>query len=185
MTVIQTIRWSAWDGFEESLEHVDIRADEAGTVAEGVIIGSDDGADFALAYRLLIDRTWQVREARLQVTSGSALHLASDGHGGWQVNGQARPDLHECVDIDIEATPLTNTLPIRRLRLDRGQSATLQVVYICVPSLAVGISRQRYTALEPGTLYRFESLESGFTADLSVDEEGFVMNYPRLFRRLS
>lgn len=182
--IFRTIRWSAWDGFEAGLEHLDIRSDGNRTIAAGVIIGSEDGVDYGLTYRIAIDEAWRVREAHLQTTTGRSLHLESDGQGTWCENGQTRPDLEGCTDIDIQATPLTNTLPIRRLRLERRQSAAIRVVYIRVPSLTAAQGHQRYTALEPGSLYRFESLDSDFTADLPVDEDGFVLNYPGLFRRL-
>lgn len=180
------IRWSAWEGFETGIEHLDIRRESNGIVVAGIIAGSDeDAGSYALSYGLAIDEAWRVRDAEFSLTSGSRLHLESDGRGSWRTNGQERPDLKGCIDIDIQASPLTNTLPIRRLALDRGQSADIRVAYIRVPSLAVEPAGQRYTALEPGSLYRFESLESGFKADLPVDREGFVMNYPRLFRRWS
>jgi uncharacterized protein len=50
----------------------------------------------------------------------------------------------------------------------------------------VGPERQRYGCLEAqadGGLYRFEALPSGFTAELPVDAEGLVIDYPGLFRR--
>jgi hypothetical protein len=179
----RSIRWSAWEGFEDGLEHLDIRRHGSGTVASGIIVGADEDSCYGLTYDLVVDEAWRVREARLRTTAGHALHLESDGQGAWHADSQPRPDLEGCIDIDIEATPLTNTLPIRRLSLGRGRSAAIDVAYIRVPSLAVEVGRQRYTALEPGSLYRFESLDSGFRADLPVDHEGFVMNYPRLFRR--
>jgi uncharacterized protein len=179
----RSIRWSAWEGFEDGLEHLDIRRHGGETVASGIIVGADEDSCYGLTYDLVVDEAWRVREARLRTTAGHALHLESDGQGTWRADSQPRPDLEGCIDIDIEATPLTNTLPIRRLSLGRGRSAAIDVAYIRVPSLAVEVGRQRYTALEPGSLYRFESLDSGFRADLPVDHEGFVMNYPRLFRR--
>ena len=112
------------------------------------------------------------------------LHLESDGQGRWQANGKEQPTLQGCIDIDIQATPLTNTLPIRRLGLETGESMEIRLGYIEVPTLTVHPSNQRYTAIEAGSLYRFESLESGFTADLPVDEDGFVLDYPGLFKRL-
>jgi hypothetical protein len=60
----------------------------------------------------------------------------------------------------------------------------IRLCYITVPDLTVFASNQRYTAIEAGSLYRFESLEDGFTAELPVDEDGFVLDYPGLFRRL-
>jgi hypothetical protein len=181
----RTIRWSAWEGFETGIEHLDIRREGSGIVAAGVLTGSDEDGSYGLFYELVIDDGWRVRDAKLFLTSGPRLHLESDGRGSWRANGQGRPDLQGCIDIDIQASPVTNTLPVRRLALDRAQGADIRVAYIRVPSLAVEPVRQRYTALEPGSLYRFESLEGAFKADLPVDQEGFVMNYPRLFRRWS
>ncbi|HZA22643.1 MAG TPA: putative glycolipid-binding domain-containing protein, partial [Dehalococcoidia bacterium] len=57
---------------------------------------------------------------------------------------------------------------------------------IRVPELLVGAERQRYGCLEDQTdsgHYRFEALPSGFTAELPVDAEGLVIDYPGLFRR--
>jgi hypothetical protein len=45
----------------------------------------------------------------------------------------------------------------------------------------VGPERQRYGCLEAqadGGLYRFEALPSGFTAELPVDADGLVIDYP-------
>ena len=46
---------------------------------------------------------------------------------------------------------------------------------------------QRYACLEKeggGGLYRFEILDGGFTADLPVDSDDLVLDYPGLFRRI-
>jgi hypothetical protein len=97
------------------------------------------------------------------------------------------PDLDGCIDVDISSTPFTNTLPIRRLGLEPGESEELAVTYILVPELLVGAERQRYDCLEAqaeGGLYRFEALPSGFTAELPVDADGLVIDYPGLFRRV-
>lgn len=56
--------------------------------------------------------------------------LHADGNGHWTTDTvEPQPDLGGCVDIDLTATPLTNTVPIRRLRLQPGASADLLVVY--------------------------------------------------------
>lgn len=63
-------------------------------------------------------------------------------------------------------------------------------MYIETPQLSTTVSEQRYTCLEvspAGVRYRFESLEnevSGFTAELQLDSEGLVVDYPALFRRV-
>ena len=45
----------------------------------------------------------------------------------------------------------------------------------------------RYTCLETGSAgrkYKFESLDSGFIADITVDQDGLVEDYPGLFKRV-
>lgn len=115
-----------------------------------------------------------------RVTIGS---LVLEHDDGWTVDGRPRPDLAEAVDCDIVITPFTNTLPIRRLGLAVGESADIVTAWIDVPSLTVVPDPQRYTRLAE-RLYRFDSRDSDFTADLEVDADGFVVNYPGLFKRV-
>lgn len=183
--VFRTIRWSAWEGCEAGMEQVDVRPADGGLSMSGIVIGQEDGAKFGLHYRLKVDSSWRTRAVHLQTTSGQTLDLESNGQGSWTENGNARPDLQGCLDVDIQATPLTNTLPLRRLEWETGAVVDIRLCYIAVPTLAVSPQNQRYTALTPGALYQFESLDSGFTADLPVDEDGFVRDYPGLFRRMA
>ncbi|MGO4572919.1 putative glycolipid-binding domain-containing protein [Microvirga sp. 2TAF3] len=183
--IARTIRWSAWEGCEAGMEHVEISPSDGGIELSGVMIGNDDRSRFGLTYRLKVDSAWRMREARLRSVSGRALHLETNGQGTWRENGVEQPALQGCIDIDIQASPITNTLPIRRLDPKQDESAEIRLCYIEVPSLKVSPREQRYTAVEPRKLYRFESLESAFTADLPVDEDGFVLDYPGLFKRLA
>jgi hypothetical protein len=62
-------------------------------------------------------------------------HIEEDagGTGG----GDAVPELKGFVAVDVSATLLTNTLPIRRLGLGSEKSAELDVVYVAIPELVV------------------------------------------------
>ena len=90
-------------------------------------------------------------------------------------------------DIDIEITPFTNSLPVRRLNLAAGESAEIEAAYVAFPELTVGPARQRYSCLEragpTGSRYRYENPASGFTAELELDRDGLVLDYPALFQR--
>jgi hypothetical protein len=179
------VRWSAWGGPGSGLEHLDLVRRPGVTTASGVVVGATERGPFGLSYRLLVCDDWRLREAELATTAGRRLHLAADGLGRWHDgNGRSLPDLDGCIDIDIEVTPFTNTLPLRRLDLGPGESAVIRVAYVSLPSLALTTSHQRYTVLGSRHRYRFESIESGFTADLPVDDYGLVLDYPGLFRRL-
>ena len=48
----------------------------------------------------------------------------------------------------------------------------------------VTTDRQRYTCLEPDRRYRYESLDRDFTREIEVDDDGLVVTYPGLFRRV-
>ena len=104
----------------------------------------------------------------------------SDSEGNWTTSdGQAMAYLEGCGYVDISETPYTNTLPIRELGLAPGESADVSVAYFDGYELQPWPEPQRYTSLEDdgGGMYRFVSLDGGFTADLRVD-------YPRLFKRV-
>ena len=91
-----------------------------------------------------------------------------------------------CIDIDLAGTPFTNTLPIRRLNLTRRSgTAKLRMLYVPFDSFEPTVDGQHYTCLEDGRLYRYQAEDGSFTADLPVDEDGLVLDYPTLFRRLS
>jgi len=169
------LAWTAldWPG----LEHVHVRFDVGGGPglrASGVAVAVIDGAPIHVVYQLTTDTAGAVR--RLEVGGpGRSVTLLSDGSGHWT----SRPDLDGCVDVDIAITPLTNTLPIRRLNLAVGESANIEVAYVSVPEFAVKRASQRYTRTEAG--YRYES--GSFTADLEVDADGLVTTYSDLWRR--
>lgn len=141
---------------------------------------------FAARYKILCDCWWRVKRVEIaEIGFDAAAELTSDGAGNWfDGSGAALPQLGNAMDIDISITPFTNTLAIRRLDLQEGQSQEILAVYIQLPKTAITTDRQRYTCLEAGQRYRYESVDSDFTRDIEVDRHGLVVNYPGLFRRV-
>jgi uncharacterized protein len=186
----QTIVWEArkWSSMEYL--RLEERADEI--TADGTIVMIDDDSHLPLRihYAIRCDSAWAVRQAAIQVEGypGPRQRLQADGAGHWTRSpGRPLAALDGCIDVDIAATPFTNTLPIRRLKLKPNESAEIEVVYITIPELAFSAAKQRYTCLEmrsDGGRYRYESLDSGFTAELTVDANGLVIDYAELWRRL-
>jgi uncharacterized protein len=161
---------------------------EDGVVADGMVIGVTEGHPFRVVYEVRCDVGWQVRAMRIGVPGEPPrVHVLSNGEGNWTTpDGRFVPHLEGCTDVDISVTPFTNTLPIRRLGLAPMESAEVSVAYVEGAELQAWPEPQRYTCLEKGDrggLYRFLSLDSGFTADLLVDADGLVLDYPGLFRR--
>jgi uncharacterized protein len=175
------VGWAAlqWPG----LEHVVVSEDEDGCQAAGRLIMAESGL-VSVRYSLTCGPDWRFRTVTVSVTSAAgrrALTLARQPDGGWLADGQPRPDLAGCDDIDINCTPLTNTLPIRRLGWAAGQAYDIDVAYVSVPELEVRRAGQRYTRLGDAA-FRYES--GSFRADLGVDADGFVIDYPGIWRRL-
>jgi hypothetical protein len=185
--VEREVMWAPWVG--PGLEHLRLVTSDGGVEANGLVIGLEAGRPFRIGYEVRCDERWRVREVRVATPDSErpVLELLTDGEGHWKRRGgEPVAELDGCIDVDISATPFTNTLPIRRLGLEPGESEELTVTYIRVPELLVGPERQRYGCLEAqadGGLYRFEALPSGFTAKLPVDAEGLLIDYPGLFRR--
>ena len=184
------VMWAPWEA--PGLEHLRLIQNDELIIADSVILGVNGQGPFRVQYQISCDSHWSLRSVQLQLLNSSPrdLNLSTDGKGTWTNKlGEAIPSLNGCLDIDISATPFTNTLPIQRLALKPGMSTTLNMIYIVVPQLQVTVVEQRYTCLETtrdGGTYRYESLNNGtseFTAELPVDNNGLVIDYPGLFRR--
>ena len=171
-----TAEWSGWDGVGHEL--LTLGWETGGWTADGVVRGVD------VHYVVRLDEQWRLRQFLLfRDQEEPDLWLGVNPAGQWgEVNGGHRPELDGCIDVDLGCTPFTNSLPIRRLLLDVGQTAELLVARVEVETLAVTPERQRYTRLADRR-YAYAD-QSGFEAELDVDEHGLVLDYPGLFRRL-
>ncbi|HLZ67357.1 MAG TPA: putative glycolipid-binding domain-containing protein [Aliidongia sp.] len=179
-----------WEWLDRpGLEHLALEVGPDAVRASGLVVVQLGPEPLRVAYDVALDGTWRFERARLIVEgrgTSTALAIEHAADGRWTVDGRERPDLADCVDIDIMASPFTNSLPIHRLDLEPGQPRTLQVAYVRLPELSVEAMAQAYTRLDPGdppTAFRYLSCASGFTADLAVDGDGLVVDYPGIWRR--
>jgi hypothetical protein len=181
MSVI-VARWREWDG--DGLQHLVLRTERDEIVAEAALVATEEGG-YAGRYRIVCDGAWRTRRLEVELVGAvPRLVIAGDGRGHWtDGSGAALPALEGAIDVDLSATPFTNTLPIRRLALAPGESAEICTAYVLFPGLALSADPQRYTRLSPSR-YRYESLDSDFTREIDVDAHGLVVLYPGLFRRI-
>jgi hypothetical protein len=173
------LRFLVWRGLEEWLaEAAEIRLEDDRLHARGTQLGAEP-QPYRADYELTTTTGWVTQ--RLTVRAGTRkLDLHRAGDGGWTVNGEPRPDLADALDCDLQSSPLTNTMPI--LREDRGP-ADLVMAWVSVPELGVRVSRQRYEPMDDGRV-RFVSLDSDFSSELELDEDGLLVRYPRLAERV-
>jgi uncharacterized protein len=136
------------------------------------------------------DSGWRVLRLSVEnLLEGGGIELHADGEGHWSdPDGRVRSEFAGCIDIDISATPFTNTLPIRRLELEPGKSNEIEVVYVALfPNLVLQRAGQRYTRLEASEntrRYLYESMTTDFRAELDVDGDGIVIDYPGIWERV-
>jgi hypothetical protein len=168
-----------------------LERDGDGARLEGGVVVSE-GAPFRsfwplwIEYEVRCDAAWRTRRAVVRAAVGAErrdLTLERGDDGRWKLGGEARPELEGCVDVDLGFTPSTNTLPIRRLLMNVGESATVDAAWVEFPSLSVRRLRQRYTRLGELT-YRYENPETGFASVVEVDSAGLVVSYPPGWERI-
>lgn len=143
---------------------------------------STEGVGWARTVRLeLAAGRWRATTGEQGDLDGA---LTAAGHAGAGLPGTEDPDLlFGAYDVDLTGSPLTNTLPIRRLGLltaERGVAHRLSVAWVLLPSLEIVQADQIYTALGDGRV-RFAT--ETFSADLELDGDGFVTHYPGLAHR--
>ncbi len=170
------------------LENCNIAEVANGITVDSTVIGSRNSENFRLHYRIVCNRQFHVNEVRMELLGNSenrSLHLISDGSGNWtDGNKFPLPQISGCFEVDISATPFTNTIPILRLQLAPGSIKELQVAYIEVPSLMITKVDQRYTCINERR-YKYEGLFRNFEAELPLDENYLVIDYPETFRRIA
>lgn len=180
--------WTPWEG--PGLEHLHLTQGADGIVADSLIVGLRNEQPFRVRYTMTCDARWCLRSADLVSLQADQreIHLRTDGSGRWTTaHGEVVPDLAGCLEVDISATPFTNTLPIRRLALPPGAAADVPAAYIDIADFTVTQVPQRYTRLQAHadeTRYLYRGLLWNFRAELPVDDDGLVTDYPGLFRRV-
>jgi hypothetical protein len=186
----RSLFWAPWEG--QGLEHLRLTLGEDEIVGRGTVLGVADGVPFRLRYKAKCDPRWRLRKLELELDDihGSRERLLrTDGAGNWrEEDGEILSDLAGCVDVDISATPFTNTLAVRRLDLQPGETAELTVVHVKVPELTLRPVSQRYSCswrAPTGAVVTYEGLFHGFKADLALDADGLVIDYPETFRRIA
>jgi hypothetical protein len=137
-----------------------------------------------LDYVVVCNAAWQTVSATVQGWVGDetiAIEVSVDATRRWWLNGIECLTVAGSTDIDLNFSPSTNLLPIRRLGLAIGQEAQVQAAWLRFPSFTLEPLDQRYRRLDAVT-YRYESAGGTFTTDLQVNTAGFVTLYPHFFQ---
>ena len=151
---------------------------------EGTAVFSHEKRPCRLDYRVICDGAWRTLSAVVEGWLGHTLvgvQIKTDPSLQWWINGVEQPDIKGCIDVDLNFSPSTNLLPIRRLNLAIGETAVVKAAWLRFPSFRLERLSQLYHRLDE-TMYRYESAGGQFVADLKVNRSGFVVEYPGIWR---
>lgn len=181
MQTVATILWRRQDGPGHDACRLE-RNDVAWQLDGAAAFRHESGRIAQLHYRLRCDRHFHTQWATVRGwLGGTAIDLSiARTPKGWTVNDAAVPDLAHCADLDLGFTPATNLLPIRRMHLQPGEEADAPAAWLDLSEDGLGLLEQRYACIDP-TRYRYASPRFGYDAELSLSEDGFVLEYPQLW----
>jgi uncharacterized protein len=133
-----------------------------------ILVGDDT---LSCTFSVVVGPDWVTRRAEVLSVSvaGEERRVLEASEGRWTVDGALRPDLEGCLDVDIAATPLTNTFPIRRL-------AGLGVA-------RVDQTYERLADRDGVACWRYRDPAHGAFV-LTVDDEGLVLDYEGFASRI-
>ena len=133
---------------------------------EGWTTAFEDGTTWAVEYAIEVDAAWATRSARARGSppAGSALTLLeADGAGHWLIDGEPAPHLDGCLDVDLEASAMTNALPVRRMGLPVAAAAAAPAAYVHAVGLAVERLEQTYVrTTDESTCQRYDYTAPAF-----------------------
>jgi uncharacterized protein len=195
--VSRALVWQGVDAWRAEYADVWLRDDRL--VARGVQVGVEP---FPYEARYSLDTSPGYDTAHLSVNASGAgwsrhLDLRRDSAGVWDISvgrsgevdlpdpGGNPAELDGARDCDLQSCPLTNTMPVLRERLREGGGAIdLTMAWVALPDLTVRRSGQRYEPIDSSRV-RYVSLDSDFTAELELDEDGLVVHYPGMAERVA
>ncbi len=140
----------------------------------------------SLTYRITCDSKWRTRSAAVTGWVGKktiGVEARIDRAGVWKVGGDEVSRIEGCVDVDLNFSPSTNLLPIRRLRLSVGEERDVRAAWLRFPSFRFELLEQSYRRLSRNR-YRYRSAGGRFETDLEVDDDGFPTRYPGFWERV-
>ncbi|WP_280468391.1 putative glycolipid-binding domain-containing protein [Nocardia cyriacigeorgica] len=181
------LTWRAHDATR--MESVRVTVNGNRIRATGRIIGGA-GAEhpaFSASYDLVTDENGATRRLSLRSTTAAGERHASisrDEENYWLIDATGahiRSTFGGALDVDVVLSPFFNTLPIRRFSLQHAvEDVQVPVVYVRLPDLTVQEASLTYSSASDG----ISVLSPVSSATVTVDPDGFVLDYPGLAERV-
>lgn len=176
-----------WQGvLYQSIEYFNEQIKDENYIVESKIIGCYEDKIYAVDYSILIDKNWIVQNflIKSEINKVKTTLEGKRHQDQWEINNVINPEFNDFKFIDISLTPFTNTLPINNLQLKDNSSKKIDVIYIDLLNQHIRSVQQQYTKTASHK-YLYENIENDFKAEISVDDEGLVISYPKLFEKIA
>ncbi len=150
---------------------------------EGAAVFTYEQKVCQLVYRLVCDAAWRTLSANIEGWLGESpvnIQVSTDFAQRWWLNEVVQPQVAGCIDVDLNFSPSTNLIPVRRLDLAIGEGAEVKAAWLRFPEFKLELLQQQYRRLDEFT-YRYTSGGGQFVANLKVNRAGFVVDYPDLW----
>ena len=181
MKILTSILWRRLD--VPGHEYLELRSQPSGWLLDGTALFEHDRQPTRLAFQVNCDERWTTVSATVKGRVGAReidVRIARHTDGSWKLNDQPSAGVSGCVDVDLNFSPSTNLLPIRRLQLAIGQKANVRAAWLRFPSFTLEPFDQSYERLGE-RLFRYESAGGSFVADLEVSEAGVPQRYGNIW----
>ena len=149
----------------------------------GTALFSHDQRPCSLDYQIACDSRWHTQSATVAGWVGdTAIEIKIDVSPDlrWRLNEVDSPEVAGCIDLDLNFSPSTNLLPMRRLNLEAGQEMEVRAAWLRFPSFTLEPLVQVYRRIDEER-YRYESAGGSFVAELRVNADGFVTKYANIW----
>jgi hypothetical protein len=194
------VRTVLWQGIAlPGSEWCTLEREPEGWRFQGIVLTAVATVPVLVQYAIALASDWSTRAVEIVMRSGAEseprtlkLTVTPDYH--WQIAREPSPDpavpqddamaLHGLVDVDLGFSPVTNTLPIRRLDPAIDEAVAVTAAWVRFPELTIEPLSQQYIRLAERR-YRYESAGGAFVAEIEVDDLGLVTAYEGGWQRIA
>jgi uncharacterized protein len=165
-------------------EYARISSNESGSQINGTAILVFGAVFCKLDYAIKCRADWRTESVKVSGFVGEkiiGIDIVVDEKNVWKLNGDEVFGVSGCLDIDLNFSPLTNTLPLRRLKLPVGKKSTVRAAWLRFPVFQLEPLEQSYERTGERN-YHYESAGGRFTTEVEVDYSGLVVKYPNFWQ---
>lgn len=174
----------SWKGLDcNSLEYFKLQENNSGWSLSGTVVSNITGQFLSVTYRIETDKEFNTARAFVEMSEDGSNKEMEVQHVGssWFINGKINPDMEGCTDIDLEVTPSTNTLPIRRMNPRVGQTISVSAAWLRFPTFRMMRLGQSYERTSRNHyIYRSRNFEAG----IDVDSYSVVTRYEGIWEEV-